>query len=143
MNRFYQTGIVTCVAGLLITACSTSPQVARAKYCGPRIGVDDVQVVDLEGYQGSEDEVQIYVQDQVGEYSLLTQKAAGIMLGGSKSNAVAKARRSAAERGCDLLLVLGRTTNEDIWSDAKSPATISYHHYLMVQIGSRKSQASK
>lgn len=106
MQRLYR----MLSAGLLVVSCALSWPVASVASvpatCGPRIPVNDVMVVDLE----APDDERRAAEEQAGPYRKLNQKPISYGFDGSRYGTVLSARRSAAARGCDVLVVHGLRT---------------------------------
>lgn len=68
-------------------------------YCGDRVKVDEVLVIDMEKPEDAS------LLEQAGPYDLLTEAMIGIESRGSNMQSINDATHSAASRGCDILLV--------------------------------------
>ncbi len=108
------------------------------QYCGDRIKVDEVLLIDLQSPEGKT------MLEQAGPYKLLTESPIGIKSRGSQVQTLRAATKSAASRGCNLLLtgpvkgVSWKTDNTGLYDPA---STSRLERYLLVRMAKLQDQA--
>jgi len=106
---------------------------AAEPQCGDSIEVDDVMVVDLEPYVDQEILFFEKLNEQAGASALISQTPVRVNWAGNKASTTHSARKSAANRGCDLLVLLGYSVTEKRWQ-----GRVITERWMMVHLGERE-----
>lgn len=88
-----------------------SPDQETSAHCGEKVKTKDVMVLDVEPFQGNNQAILDFVAKHAGEVSmyspapeLIETKWKGAFY--SRDSGIKRARKEAAKRGCDLVIVL-------------------------------------
>jgi len=117
--------------GIAIAFCATAN--ANEGQCGDRIQAKDVLVVDLEEYVDQQALFQEKLHQQAGDSVLITQSPVQVSWAGNRASTINKASKSAAQNGCDLLVLLGESITERRYEGGVRPT-----RYLMIHMGMRE-----
>ena len=118
------------------SSCVTVLHERAAPVCGSRIQVDDVWVVDMETPEQERESL----LEQAGPYVLMNETPVAIRSRGSKVQTVLRAKKVAADGGCNLLL-LGPTQTVEVRANAhpfNSRDTGGIERYLLVKLAVRQ-----
>lgn len=100
------------------SACAQiiSPDQETSAHCGEKVKTEDVMVLDIEPFQGNHQAALDFVAKHAGEVSmyspapeLIETKWKGAFY--DRDSGIKRARKEAAKRGCDLVIVLQAGTN--------------------------------
>lgn len=118
-------------------SCLAALNVKEAPVCGnSRIPVNDVWVIDLE----TPEQEHAPLLEQAGPYELITEKPVAIRSRGSQVQTVLRAKRVAANLGCNLLLLGPTQSNRvrPIGHPSYTNTGETVERYLFVKLGMRQ-----
>lgn len=92
-------------------SCSMFDSRNNYPYCGEPIDVSQVQLADMSAYNLQESRIQAALQEQFGNYRLVTDKPVQVprdyaYWNRDQVNGIAGAKAEAAEWGCNLLVLM-------------------------------------
>lgn len=140
---------ITFLCVPMLAACSVSPPPSRVfPDCGAPVEETAVQVLDLRGLGLEGDGLAEYVTSRVGSYRLFTQEPIAVGKGPRKRarfdpalreqpespEGIGRSISEAAERGCDLVLVIGALSVPPSVGEAGS-RTGNYSERWLVHMG--------
>jgi hypothetical protein len=106
---------------------------ASENQCGDRIHLEDVLVLDLEEFVGQQELFEQKLHQQAGDTVLITAAPLKVSWAGNRAATINTASKSAAQQGCDLLVLLGESITERRYEGGVRPT-----RYLVIHMGKRE-----